>query len=155
MAQNPQPTPENSDAIHWLVPTWFKVVSVIALLWNLLGLMAFVMQITMSQEAIAALPENQQPLYENVPLWVNAAFACAVIFGTLGCVGLVMRRKWALPLLVVSLVGVLVQNFHIFAMSDAVTILGPTIAIMPAAVILIGVGLLIFARSGIAKGWLR
>lgn len=134
---------------------WFKVVSCIALLWNLLGLMAFVMQITMSQEAIAALPENQQPLYDNVPFWVNVAFACAVIFGTLGCVGLVLRAKWALPLFIVSLVGVLVQNFHIFAISDAIAALGPTIAIMPVTVILIGFGLILLARAGIAKGWLR
>lgn len=40
--------------------SWFWVVSVIALIWNAIGAMAYIAQVTMSPEAIQALPENKE-----------------------------------------------------------------------------------------------
>ncbi len=41
---------------------WFWIISVVALIWNLMGVGAFVMQLTMSDEAKAKLPELQQTI---------------------------------------------------------------------------------------------
>ncbi|MCR9292155.1 MAG: hypothetical protein NXI32_05515 [bacterium] len=137
-----------------VVPAWFWGVTVVALLWNLMGLAAFVAQVTMTDEAIAALPEEQQGLYQNIPMWVNIAFACAVIGGTLGCIGLLARKRWALPLFVISLVGVLAQMFYSFFMTDLMEILGPSSAIMPSLVIVIAIFLVGFTRTAIQRSWL-
>ena len=40
-------------------PTWFKVVAIIAFIWNLFGVMAYLMQVTMSDETLATLPPKQ------------------------------------------------------------------------------------------------
>ena len=63
-------------------PKWFKVVAVIALLWNLLGCLAFAMDLRMTPEDVAALPEAQQALYAARPGWAVVATAVAVIGGS-------------------------------------------------------------------------
>ena len=74
-------------------PTWFMVVAVVLFIWNLLGVMAYVMQVTMSPEVMAALPEEQREMYENIPSWAMAAFAIAVHGGALGCLLLILKKK--------------------------------------------------------------
>ncbi len=136
-------------------PAWFWVVSIVALVWNLMGLVAFVMQVSMTEEAIAALPVEQQPLYENIPIWATLAFAVATISGTLGCVGLLVRKAWAFPVFVLSVLGVLVQNGHMFLLTDALGILGPQAVVLPLIVIVIGIALVVYSKSTISKGWLN
>ena len=74
-------------------PVWFWIVSVVALIWNGMGVMAYLGQAYMSDDALAALPEAEQALYANVPAWATAAFAIAVWGGLLGCLALLLRKK--------------------------------------------------------------
>ena len=65
-------------------PTWLKSVAWAALVWNLLGVIAFIMQLLMTPEMISKLPVDQQAAYSNTPLWSTLAFAVAVFAGTVG-----------------------------------------------------------------------
>ncbi len=133
---------------------WFWILAIAALVWNLLGVMAYVMQVSMTEEALALLPEDQRVLYETVPAWATAAFAIAVFAGAVGCIALLLRKSWATPLLVLSLAGVLVQMFHSFFLSDALEVYGSSGMVMPILVLVIAVWLVGFSRSAAAKGWL-
>src|SRR5690606_29127230 len=55
-------------------PGWFRVVAVLLLLWNLLGLWMFWSQYTMSPAQLAALPEAQRGLFEAMPGWAWAVY---------------------------------------------------------------------------------
>ncbi len=134
-------------------PTWFWVVGVIALIWNLMGVMAYIMQVTMTDEALAALPEAERLLYENQPAWATAAFAVAVWGGALGCVLLLMRKSLAVPVFIASLHGVLVQNFHSFFLSKSWEVFGPGGAAMVVMVIVVAVLLIWLARHSRSQGW--
>ena len=136
-------------------PAWFRVIAVVALLWFLMDISAFFMRVLMSEDGINAMPANQQHLYRNMPLWVNIVFAGEVFGGTLGSVGLLLRKKWALPLFAVSILGVLSQTIHIYFRSDAISVMGAPAVVMPLVAILIGVGMIVLTKSAIAKGWLR
>lgn len=135
-------------------PTSFWIISGIFLLWNLMGVMAFFMQVTMGPETLATLPEAERALYESTPTWANAAFGLAVFAGTLGSLFLLLRKVWALPALVASLVGIAVQLFHAFALSDAFQVLGPGGLVMPVLVTVGGISLLLFARSARNRQWI-
>ncbi len=137
------------------VPFWFWVISIITLLWFLMDMSAFFMRVLMTDDVIKAMPENQQHLYRNMPLWVNIVFACEVFGGTLGCIGLLLRKKWALPLFVVSILGVLSQTSYIWFLTDHVSTMGAPAVVMPLVAILIGTGMIVFAKSAISKGWLQ
>ncbi len=133
---------------------WFWVVSAVAFVWNLMGVAAFVMQVTMSDADLAALPEAERMLYETAPAWSTAVFALAVFGGALGCLALLLRKKWAFPILVVSLIGIVAQMTYNVFFSKVMDVYGPGGLIMPVMVLVIGVYLLFFARSSTAKGWL-
>ncbi len=132
-------------------PKWFMVVAGVLLVWNLLGVMAYVMQVMMSPETLAALPDEQRQLYETTPAWATAAFAVAVNFGALGCILLLLRRNLAGLFLQLSLAGVLVQMFHAFFMSNSFEVFGPGGMVMPVLVIVIAIYLVVLAAQGQGK----
>jgi hypothetical protein len=135
-------------------PKWFKAVAVLALLWNLLGCFAFASDLRIEPEDVAKLPDAQPALYEARPFWAVAATAVAVIGGALGCMGLLLGKKWAYFLLLLSLAGILVQDFGLFVVADGASLAGPAAVILQIVVLLVGVGLVVLSLKGMARGWL-
>ncbi len=144
-----------SDTTKSNPPAWFMVVVAILLCWNLMGVMAYIMQVTMTPEALAALPDAQRQLLENTPDWATAAFAIAVNGGVLGCLLLLLKRNLAGLFLKLSLAGVLVQMFHSFFMSNSFAVFGPGGMIMPVMVIVIAGYLVMLAVTAKSKRWTR
>ena len=136
------------------VPGWFRIVAGLALVWNLLGVMAYIQQVYMSPEALATLPEAQRDLMESTPAWATAAFAIAVHGGALGCLALLLRKAWAIPLLITSLAAITVQMIYAFFISNSFEVFGPGGMIMPAIVIVVAVYLVWMSRSARTKGWI-
>lgn len=136
------------------LPKLFWSIAVAALIWNLLGVLAYVMEVTMSAESMAALPLEQQALYAEQPAWVTGAFAIAVFAGLLGSIALVLRKGIAIPVLSVSLLAVIAQMYYLFTMSDMLRVMGTTSAIMPTAIVVIAAALLWFSSSAKSKGWI-
>jgi len=134
--------------------TWFWIVGGIAMVWNLLGVMAYIAQVTMSPEALQALPENQRTLIESVPVWATSAFAIAVWGSTLGSILLLMRKKLATPVLIVSFIGILVQMFYNVVISKSIEVYGPGGLAMPILVFAFGLFLIWFSRKSTANGWI-
>jgi len=134
-------------------PAWFMVVAAVSLGWNLMGVMAYIMQVTMSPEVLAALPDAERQLYENTPEWATAAFAVAVNGGALGCLLLLLKRNLAGLFLQLSLAGVLVQMFHSFFMSNSFEVFGPGGMVMPVMVIVIAIYLVTLAAKAKMLRW--
>ena len=137
------------------VPVWFRVVSVIALLWYLMDTSAFFMRVFITDELLQAMPQVQRQHLAGIPSWVNFVFAFEVFGGTLGCICLLIRRKWALPLFIASILGVLSQTTHIWFMSDAVSLMGSSAVVMPLVAIVLGAAMIVLCRAAVAKGWLQ
>jgi len=134
-------------------PTWFIFVAAVLLVWNLLGVMAYIVQVTMGPEAIAALPVVQRQLHENTPEWVTAAYAIAVNGGALGCLLLLLRRNLAGIFLKASLIGVLVQMTYAFFISNSFEVFGPGGMVMPIMVIVIAIYLVMLAGKAKTNRW--
>ncbi|WP_259365531.1 hypothetical protein [Colwellia sp. BRX10-3] len=136
-----------------VIPSWFRVAAILALVWNLLGVMAFVSHIMITPEMIAELSQKEQALYDSVPLWATIAFTVAVFAGALGSIALLMKKSICYPLFIASLVAVLVQMFHSFIMSNSYEVYGPGGTIMPLMVIVIALILVRFAAKGKKNNW--
>lgn len=134
-------------------PIWFWVITVLTLVWNIMGVMAYLGQAYMPTEALTVLPQNEQDFYNNMPAWVTAAFAIAVFSGTLGCIALIFRKKWAYSLFIISIIGVIGQTTYNLFIQDYVELSGVRI-IMPIMIIVIGVFLIWFSNYSQKKGWL-
>lgn len=124
------------------------------LLWNLFGVMTYVNQVTLSNEALLALSEAQRVFYESSPAWVTAAFAIAVNAGALACLLLLLRKAWALPAFVVSLAGVLIQATYNIILSNGLEVFGKASLGVPLSIILVGAYLIKFTIDAKNKGWL-
>lgn len=71
----------------------FWLISILALIWNILGAIAYLIQAYMTDEMIVQLPEEQQKefLYDH-PAWYTALFGLAVFGGVLGCILLLFLK---------------------------------------------------------------
>ena len=136
-------------------PTWFWVVSVIALLWNLVGVFNYLNQAFNQQAILETLNQAQREAFEGIPAWATAAFAIAVFSGTIASIGLLVRKKWAKPLCIISLIAAVAQFIHWLFISNAVEAFGPSTYAMPVIIIVIGLYLISFSKKGIQKGWLK
>ena len=136
-------------------PGWFRPVAVVALLWNLLGCVAYLADVTMKPEDIAKLTEAQQALMASRPAWSIAGTAVAVWFGAAGCIGLILRKQWATWVLIASLAGVVLQDLWLFVLSHALSGAGAVGIMLQGIVLIVSIGLVYLARVGSARGWLH
>lgn len=143
-----------AEELNTNLPRSFYLTGGFALLWNLLGVMAYVGQVTMTEEVLNSMPEAQRILYETVPSWATAAFAIAVNGGALGCLLLLLRKALATPVLIASLAGVIVQMYHSFFMSNSMEVYGPGGMIMPIGVVVVSVYLVWYSLDVKKKGWI-
>jgi hypothetical protein len=121
-----------------------------ALVWNLLGLMMFVMQVTMSPDQRAAMSAPERAVYDATPPWINAAFGVAVVTGVLGSIGLLLRRSWAVACFGVSLIAMIVQFGGAYMVTPAWATFGASGLVMPLVLLAIGAYLLEYARRATA-----
>ena len=136
------------------VPKWFTPVAVLALLWNLLGCFMIWMDATLTPDAVAALPADQQAIHAARETWMVIGSIVAVAAGALGSLGLVLKRRWATPLLILSVLGLVVQDLGFALISRTLPI--PMAGwIMQGLVLVIAILLVVMARKAAAAGWLR
>ncbi|MFY0625462.1 MAG: hypothetical protein JXR07_04150 [Reichenbachiella sp.] len=136
-------------------PIFFWIFAIFALIWNLLGVQAYIAQVSMTPEDLAALPIDERSLFENVPAWVTGAFAIAVFAGALGCITLLWKKAFSLYIFIISLIGVLVQLSYNLFMSKALEVYGPGGFVMPIMVVIIGVALIWYTAKAEKEGWVN
>lgn len=137
------------------LPVWFWLITIIMLLWNLMGVASFFAHTMMSEEALQILPEAERNLYGNYPLWTKIIFALATFGGVLGCIALLMRKKWATPILLISFIAICIQMGHSLFIAGALNVYGPKHAILPGIVALVGFGLYWFSKYSQKRDWIH
>lgn len=136
-------------------PVWFWIVCTLAVLWYLMAVMAYLQQAFITEEALVTLSKTERRTLETRPAWATASFALAVWGGLLGSVALLLGKKWARPVLLISLFGILLLMFHSFFIGKTQEAYGPVDVGLALFSILVGLGLVIFAWISAKKLWLR
>lgn len=137
-----------------VVPAWYWAAAIAALLFELLGCYFYLAEVRMTAEEIAALPLDQSAMLAARPSWYYAAFGTAVWVGLAGTVGLLLRRAWAVPALLVSLIAVIVQFSAIFIVPEMRTVTSDAL-LGPVVVIIVCYGILNLSQLAKRRGWLR
>lgn len=135
-------------------PKWFMPVAVLALLWNLLGCFMIAQDVMLTPEDIARLPPDMQAVNAGRELWMVIGSVVGVAAGALGSLGLVLRRRWATPLLILSVLGLVAQDLGFVLIARTVPI--PMAGwILQGMVLVIAILLVLLARKATANGWIR
>mgnify|MGYP005995487303 CR=1 FL=1 len=120
----------------------FWIVGVIALIWNGLGVMAYLGKAFITEEMIAELPVEQQAEFlVEQPAWVTGAFAIAVFAGVLASILFLMKKKLAYPLFIASAVAAIAQHAYLFMNVEM------TSMVMPIMVIVVCVFLVLYSKK--------
>ncbi|MEO6969113.1 MAG: hypothetical protein ABI132_11765 [Rhodanobacteraceae bacterium] len=136
-------------------PVWYWIVAWLALLWMLIGVAAWFMDLTMDEASAAQLSDAQRQLYALRPQWLFIVYAIAIFSGLLGAIALLLRKTWATPLLALSLIAVIVQFGYTFFGLGAIKLLGAATALpFPIVIFVTGVFLLWFSMSAKQRGWI-
>ena len=143
-----------SDLLNGRPTTTFWIVGGAALVWNLVGLVFYYSHVTMTPEALEGFTDAQQEFFNSTPMWATSAYAIAVNAGVLASLFLLLRKAWAVPLFMLSLLGILVQDFNAFVLANGLEVWGSNGIILPAVVVVIGVALVMYSRTAKEKGWL-
>lgn len=138
-----------------IVPTSYKIISVLAILWNLFGMFSFLGHAFAPEQAFAGMNEDQQAYMREFPAWGYIVFGTAVTTGILGSIGLLLKKKWSTLVLLISLVTILINQLYPFLFTNYMSIFGgATTLILPLIITAVGIALWYYARQSAAKGWL-
>jgi hypothetical protein len=132
-------------------PGWFRAAAIIACIWNAFGVVMYLSSVGMFGDPMAGLDEGQRAAASSVPPWITGAFAIGTFAGLIGSIGLLLRKSWAQPVLILSLVGLLVLEGWILFLSGHRDGFGLAVPIMVSAGAILIAWLATHARS---RGWL-
>ncbi len=136
------------------IPTWFYVIAALAVVWNAMGVMAYINSVMISAEDFLKMPEAQQSMQKAMPSWAKAAFAVAVFAGTIGSFLLLLKKSLAMPALIVSLFAVLIQMSNFIFLMDGFNSIEQSEKIMTSMIIVVAFLLVWFANSAKTKKWI-
>ena len=140
-----------TTALPASLPVWFRIVALLALVWNLFGAAMYLSSVGVFGDPMAALNEAERAAAASVPAWATGAFAIGTFGGVIGSIGLFLRKAWALPVLVVSLVALLALEGWTVFLSGAVNSFG---IVLPIVITVIAAALVWLAMDARKRGWL-
>lgn len=135
-------------------PKWYLPVAIAALIWNLLGCVAYLSGVSVNPADIAKLGQVEQAVYAARTWWAVSGTAIGVWGGAAGSLGLIMRKRWAMPLLIASLIGIIVQDLALFFLSGVGSQVGGAVMGLQSAVLVIAVALVFLGRKAVREAWI-
>ena len=126
-------------------PMVFMIIAVVAILWNLAGVGAYLSDMFITSEQIAKLKPGLQELYKNTPMVQKILYGFGVFGGLLGSICLLRKKSFACTFFLISLIAVVLQFFGSIFFTDAIELLGYQSLILPSLVILIAAFLFFYA----------
>ncbi len=76
-------------------PVWFWIISILALIWNSMGVNQYLQQAYNTEAFKSMVSTEELEMISQLPTWYTAVFAIAVFAGALGCILLLLRKKLA------------------------------------------------------------
>lgn len=137
------------------VPGWYWAVAVLALLWGGIACVGYVASVMMTAAELAKLPPVQAEAWASYPAWLIGTYAVAVWTCLGGAIGLLLRRAWARPLYVVSLIAAIIQFTYSLATTRVLAVDGASAMAIPIMVWVSGAALIWFSGLAGHRGWTR
>lgn len=132
-------------------PAWFRIVALLALAWNAVGVFMYLHSVGVFGDPMTDLTEAQRVAAESIPAFVTGAFAVGTLAGLIGSVGLLLRKRWTWAVLLVSLLALVLLEGWIVFLSGHVEAFGLALPVIVTAGALLLFWLASHARR---KGWL-
>ena len=131
----------------------FWIIGVIALLWNGMGVNAYLQYAFKTDASVAGLNAEQIAIMEGMPMWYTALFAIAVFAGLIGAVMLLMRKKMAISFFIVSFMCATINQVYWLFGTDAIELFSDDQPFLfPVIIVAIATFLIWYSKNQSAKG---
>ncbi|MFB9053702.1 hypothetical protein ACFFVB_11505 [Formosa undariae] len=130
------------------LPIWYWIVTGFYLLWNGLGVQQYFIQANNTEAFRSKYTEIQLQEIAEMPTWVMRAYAVAVMFGFLASILLMVRKRFAYPSALTSLIAVIAQMSYVFY------VVKPPSLLIPVLTLVFSILLLLFSKYSKSKNWL-
>ena len=129
----------------------FFIIGALALVWNSIGVVAYLSKAFMGEETLSALSKAEQYYFSNMPIWVTAVFATAVFSGVFGSIAMLFKKKIANLLYLFSMISLLAHQVYNFFIQDYISVSGVGL-IVPISTTAIGFFLLYYSYKMSKQG---
>lgn len=136
-------------------PFYFWVIGGLLLVWNLMGIAAYVMQSGIDTRELARTDPVTARAFAEMPFWAWMVYALAVASGGVGSLVLLLRRRTSIALFCVSLVAIIIQFGRTFIATDLITEKGAQAVAFPALIFVIALFSVWWTLRSYKAGWLR
>jgi hypothetical protein len=149
------------QAVSARAPAHLWIVGILSLLWNGFGAFDYTMTRMRNTDYLASAmpgvdPDATLAWIDAFPIYAQIGWALGVWLGLLGSVLLLLRSRWAVWSYGLSLVGaVLGLGYQVALAPPLAGAEGAMFTLMPYVIILVALGLFLYARAMEKKGLLR
>lgn len=139
----------------------FRVISIVLLLWGVAGASIYVAYLVETPDEFASTAESaaNRDAYARyvaeIPWWAIAVGIIAAVARLLGALGLLLRRAWALPLYVISLVFFMAALYRAFFLANVASVMSSGHIATEGVFLALSAFAIWFAHRGKALGILR
>ncbi len=88
---------------------WYWVICVLGLLWSIGGGYDYLMVVTENAEYMGKIPAETLDYYNSFPNWLMWPWAIAIWGSVLGWLLMLLRKKLAVPVFLLALLGLIVN----------------------------------------------
>ena len=136
-------------------PRHLWVVGIIAVLWNAIGAFDYLATQLRLEAYMSQFTPEQLAYFYGFPAWAVAAWAIAVWLALLGSIGLLLRKRWAVWLFGISIVGMLITALYNFVLTDGAKLMGSGAVTFTAVIWFIAIFLFLYSRKMAERRVLR
>ncbi|MCP5038614.1 MAG: hypothetical protein GY945_13565 [Rhodobacteraceae bacterium] len=138
-------------------PWQLWLTGILALLWNAGGAYDHILTKTENADYLSSLSPEHLAYLDAVPAWAGALWALGVWAGVAGAILLLLRSRFAGTAFAISLVGMVGNLAYGLGLSEVsmLDIAGPFAMTFSVAILLIAIGLWLYARRMTRAGVLR
>lgn len=133
-------------------PVHLWIVGVLALLWTGMGAFDYLASQLRLEFYMSQFTEAQLDYFYGFPAWAVSVWAIGVWGAFAGAIGLLLRRRWAVWMFAVSLLGLALSTVYQFVLSDGAEVMGTGGAIFTAVIWIVAILLLLYSRRQAARG---
>jgi len=138
-------------------PWHLWLIGVIAVLFNAIGVVDFVMSMAQGAKylASAGMTPDQIAHYQRLPSWMKVVWAAGVFGAFTASVLLLLRRKQAWPVFAVSLAAFLISLLYTYVLTGDGAVMGRQMAVTSAVIAGLLVAFSGYSRFMAVRGILR
>ena len=144
--------PEAAAATAHRTPWHLWLVGIMGLLWGSMGAFDYLMTQTQNESYMGQFTPDQLEFFYGFPSWVVAFWALAAWGGVLGTLLLLLKRRLAVPVLLVSFLAMIVTSIHNFFLSNGLEVMGGAGLLFSVLIFIFALGLWLYARGMAQRG---